>query len=77
MVWIDTYRDKGYSAEALINYLALLGWNPGTDQEIFTLEELIKIFSLSRVHKGGAMFDEKKLAWVNRKHFNLDRIRER
>ncbi len=77
MVWIDTYRDKGYSAEALINYLALLGWNPGTDQEIFTLEELIKIFSLSRVHKGGAMFDEKKLAWVNRKHFNLGRIRDK
>jgi len=71
MVWIDTYKDKGYSARAIINYLALLGWNPGTEQEIFTLEELITIFDLSRVHKGGAIFDEKKLAWVNRKHFNL------
>ena len=71
MVWIDTYKDKGYSAEAIINYLALLGWNPGTDQEIFTLEELIKVFNIAKVHKGGAIFDEKKLAWVNRKHFNL------
>jgi len=72
MVWIDTYKAKGYSAEAILNYLALLGWNPGTDEEIFTLEGLIKVFDITRVHKGGAMFDEKKLAWVNRKHFNLN-----
>jgi glutamyl/glutaminyl-tRNA synthetase len=76
-VSLDYYRNKGYSPAAIINYLALLGWNPGTDQEIFTLEELIKVFDLSRVHKGGAIFDEKKLAWVNRKHFNLGRIREK
>ena len=75
-VSLDYYRNKGYSPAAIINYLALLGWNPGTEQEIFTLEELIKVFDLSRVHKGGAIFDEKKLAWVNRKHFNLGRIRE-
>ena len=76
-VSVNYYRQKGILPQALINYLALLGWNPGTDEEIFTLNELIKVFDLSRVHKGGAMFDEKKLAWVNRKHFNLDRIRER
>jgi glutamyl-tRNA synthetase len=76
-VSLDYYRDKGYSPAAIINYLALLGWNPGTEQEIFTLEELIKVFDLSRVHKGGAIFDEKKLAWVNRKHFNLGKIREK
>ena len=70
-VSLDYYRHKGYSPEAIINYLALLGWNPGTEQEIFTLEELINVFDLERVHKGGAIFDEKKLAWVNRKHFNL------
>ena len=70
-VSLDYYRHKGYSTEAIINYLALLGWNPGTEQEIFTLEELINVFDLERVHKGGAIFDEKKLAWVNRKHFNL------
>ena len=69
-VSLNYYRDKGYSPEAMINYLALLGWNPGTEQEIFTLDELINVFDFSRVHKGGAIFDEKKLAWVNRKHFN-------
>ena len=69
-VSLDYYRNKGYSPEAMINYLALLGWNPGTEQEIFTLPELINVFDFSRVHKGGAIFDEKKLAWVNRKHFN-------
>lgn len=76
-VSLDYYRDKGYSPAAIVNYLALLGWNPGTEQEIFTLGELIKVFDIAKVHKGGAIFDEKKLAWVNRKHFNLGRIREK
>ncbi|OHA88980.1 MAG: hypothetical protein A3C70_00520 [Candidatus Zambryskibacteria bacterium RIFCSPHIGHO2_02_FULL_43_14] len=76
-VSLNYYRSKGYSAKAIINYLALLGWNPGTEQEIFTLEELIKVFDFSRVHKGGAIFDEKKLAWVARKHFNLAKLREK
>ena len=76
-VSLGYYRDKGYSPEAVINYLALLGWNPGTEQEIFTLEELINVFDLSRVHKGGAIFDEKKLAWVNRKHFNFGKTRNK
>lgn len=76
-VSLDYYRNKGYSPEAIINYLALLGWNPGTEQEIFTLRELINVFDLERVHKGGAIFDEKKLAWVNRKHFNLGRTRNK
>lgn len=73
-VSLDYYRQKGYLPQAIINYLALLGWNPGTEQEIFTLDELIKVFDFSKVHKGGAMFDEKKLAWVNRKHFNLTKV---
>ena len=76
-VSLNYYRDKGYSPEAMINYLALLGWNPGTEQEIFTLDELINVFDFSRVHKGGAIFDEKKLAWMNRKHFNLGKTRDK
>ena len=76
-VSLNYYRNKGYSPEAIINYLALLGWNPGTEQEIFTLPELINVFDLARVHKGGAIFDEKKLAWVNRKHFNLGKTRNK
>jgi glutamyl-tRNA synthetase len=62
------YRDKGYLPEAVVNYLALLGWNPGTDQEIFTTEELIEQFDLKKIQKGGAIFDEKKLEWVNKEH---------
>ncbi|MFA5020770.1 MAG: glutamate--tRNA ligase [Patescibacteria group bacterium] len=64
-VAVEDYRDKGYLPEALINYVALLGWNPGTEQEIFSLPELIKAFSLAKVHKAGAVFDIKKLDWLN------------
>lgn len=67
-VSIREYRDKGYLPEAMINYLALLGWNPGTDQEIFTMEELIEQFDLKKIQKGGAIFDVKKLDWVNKEH---------
>ena len=59
------YRHLGYLPEALTNFLATLGWNDGSDQEIFSVEELIKKFSLSRVHHGGARFDEKRLEWMN------------
>ena len=62
------YRNKGYLPQAMVNYLALLGWNPGTDQEIFTIDELIKQFDLDKIQKGGAIFDEKKLDWVNKEH---------
>ncbi len=58
------YKQKGYLPEAMINFLALLGWNPGTEQEIFTLEELIKKFTLDRVQKAGAVFDLHKLDWL-------------
>ncbi len=70
-VSVFEYRDKKILPQALINYLALLGWNPGTDQEIFTLDELVKVFDLSKVHKGGAIFDERKLEWVNKEHIKL------
>lgn len=59
------YRERGYLPEALINYLALLGWNPGTEQEIFSLPELVQAFGISRVHSAGAAFDWKKLNWIN------------
>src|SRR5487761_291256 len=59
------YREQGYLPEALINYLALLGWNPGTSQEIFTFEELLRVFSFDRVQHAGARFDWDKLNWIN------------
>lgn len=68
MVWLTTYRNKGYLPQAIINYMALLGWNPGTEQEIFTLDELIREFDFSKVNKSGAAFDIKKLDWINKEH---------
>ena len=59
------YKDSGYFPEAVINFLALLGWNPGTEQELFSLEQLIQLFSLERVHKSGARFDPDKTKWYN------------
>jgi len=64
-VAVEEYLEKGYLPEALINYVALLGWNPGTDKEFFNMEELIKEFSLERVGKAGAVFDFEKLNWMN------------
>lgn len=62
------YRADGYLPEAMVNYLALLGWNPGTDQELFTMEELIEAFEITKIQKAGAAFDEEKLNWFNREH---------
>ncbi|MDQ5944303.1 MAG: glutamyl-tRNA synthetase [Patescibacteria group bacterium] len=59
------YRDKGYLPEALLNFLALLGWNDGTEQEIFSLDELIQNFSLERIQKSPAKFDMDRLNWMN------------
>jgi glutamyl-tRNA synthetase len=59
------YREQGYLPEALINYLALLGWNPGTAQEIFSFDELERVFSFDRVQHAGARFDWEKLNWIN------------
>lgn len=63
-VSVDDYIEKGYLPEALLNFIALLGWNPGTTQELFSLEELIDAFSLDRVQKAGAIFDTEKLDWL-------------
>lgn len=64
-VSVDDYLAEGYLPEALINFLALLGWNTSDEKEIFSLEDLIAHFSLERVHKGGAIFDLDKLNWLN------------
>lgn len=61
----DGFKDVGFVPEAFLNMLAMLGWNDGTDQEIFSLEELISKFSLDRIHKGGAKFDYEKAKWYN------------
>ncbi len=62
------FREKGYLPEALINFLALLGWSPGTDQELFSKEELIQAFSLERVGKSGVKFDIQKANWFNHQY---------
>lgn len=67
-VAVEDYRDKGYLKEALINFVALLGWNAGDDQEFYYIDELISKFSLERVNKAGAIFDLQKLNWLNSEH---------
>jgi len=65
------YKESGYFSEAVINFLAFLGWNPGTEQEIFSLEELIKAFDLKSVHKAGARFDPDKTKWFNHQYMQI------
>ena len=62
------FRESGYFPEAVINFLALLGWNPGTEQELFTLDELVKAFDISRCSKAGAKFDYQKGIWFNHEY---------
>ncbi len=62
------FREAGYLPDALVNFLALLGWNPGTEQELFNMEELIKAFSLDRINKAGAKFDIEKGKWFNQQY---------
>lgn len=65
------YREENYLPEAVVNMLAFLGWNPGTEQEFFNLEELIEAFELSRVHKSGAKFDPEKTKWFQQHYLQL------
>ena len=67
-VAVEDYREKGFLKEALINFVALLGWNAGDDKEYYYLKELIDSFSLQRVNKAGAVFDLQKLNWLNAEH---------
>jgi glutamyl-tRNA synthetase len=70
-VSVDDYLNDGILPEALLNFLALLGWNTPDEQELFTLEELIEKFTLDRVHKAGAVFDLKKLEWINGEYIKM------
>jgi glutamyl-tRNA synthetase len=62
------YREAGYFPEAYVNFLALLGWNPGDNREMFSMDELVRVFSLERVNKHGARYDFQKLAWFNQQY---------
>jgi glutamyl-tRNA synthetase len=82
-VAVEDYRRKGFLPEALVNFVALLGWNPGDERELFTLAELVRDFSLARVGKSGAVFNIEKLSWLNAQHLRrksdtelLDLVRE-
>ncbi|PJA92353.1 glutamate--tRNA ligase [Candidatus Kuenenbacteria bacterium CG_4_9_14_3_um_filter_39_14] len=73
------FKKLGYLPEALVNYIALLGWNPGTEQEIFSFKELEEEFDFSKVHQAGAVFDREKLDWLNGHYIrqkNLDELTE-
>lgn len=65
-VSVTEYRDMGYLPEALVNFLALIGWNPGGEQEIFSIDELTELFTLEKIQKAGAVFNIEKLNWLNR-----------
>ncbi len=71
------YRDEGYLPDALLNFMSLLGWNPGTEQEIFSREELIEAFSFERMQKQGAVFNPEKLEWVNKEHMKRLSVEEK
>lgn len=74
------YRDLGFLPEALINFMATIGWNDGTDQEIYSLDELIQKFSIDRIQKSGGIFDEKRLQWMNGvyiRNLSLDELYKR
>ncbi len=73
------YRKEGYLPEAMVNFLAFIGWNPGTEQEIFSKEELIKAFDITKIQKAGGAFNEEKLDWVNKEHIRrlpIESVRE-
>ena len=70
------YKEDGYFPDAMVNFLAFLGWNPGTEQEIFSLEALIEAFELERVHKAGARFDPDKIKWFNHQYMQFQNDEE-
>jgi glutamyl-tRNA synthetase len=67
---IDEYRSQGYAKEAILNYIGLLGFNPGDDRDILSLDDMIQAFSFDRVSKGGAIFDMKRFDWFNKQYIN-------
>ncbi len=75
-VAVEDFREKGYLAEAMVNFVAFLGWNPGDEREMFTLEELISEFKLDRASKSAAVFNEEKLMWYNKEYMKAMPIAE-
>lgn len=75
-VSLKFYRGQGYLPQALLNFLALLGWNPGDDREILSKKELIKEFSLQKVQKGGAIFNIEKLNWMNKEYWVDGKVKQ-
>ncbi len=73
---VEEFRDKGYVHQAIINYLTLLGWAPGNDQEIFTLKDTVKAFDFSKMSKKAAVYDVKKLTWLNGQYLSSLPLRE-
>lgn len=73
---VGGYREEGYLSEALVNFMALLGWNPGGDRELFTMDELIREFSLDKIQKSGAVFDVKKLDWMNGEYIRKKSVKD-
>ena len=76
---VNEYRKTGYLPEAFVNFMAFLGWNPGDEREIFSMEELIKEFSLKKIQKGGAIFNIDRLNWLNSqyiKNMDIDKLAE-
>jgi glutamyl-tRNA synthetase len=69
-VAVEDYIKKGYLAEAVVNFMAFMGWNPGTEKEIFSLAELVKEFRIEKISKSGAVFNIEKLDWFNKQHMS-------
>lgn len=76
MASVEYYRDNGYLKDAFINFIAFLGWNPGGEEEIYSLEELINKFDITKVQKGGAVFNVEKLNWFNKEYIKRQTEKE-
>ena len=79
-VAVEDFKNNGYLPESLVNFVAMLGWSPAEDKELFTLPELIREFSFERVNKSGAVFDQEKLNWMNQQYIQkleLDDLQQR
>lgn len=65
------YKKEGFLPEAMVNFLALVGWNPGTEREVFSMKDLLATFDIDKIHKAGGVFNEEKLRWMNKEHLKL------
>ncbi|MFA7625629.1 MAG: glutamate--tRNA ligase, partial [Candidatus Kapaibacterium sp.] len=72
-VAVEDFKEKGYLRDAFVNFIALLGWNPTGDREIYSIDELIEFFNLEKVNKGGAVFDTQKLDWMNQQYLKVSK----